>query len=271
MNSIKPMSRKKTALRELKVHGKGSTDHYALISNVDLTRLYMSVHLSPTTPQGLLNRCQMNIRLYFCRRANENMEKMTKSTFKLGQYPNGERYIYKAEDESTKNHKENDKTLVTGHMPADNVNTDNCPVNNFLKYVGKLNPNTDRLWQYPREVFLESDDVWYQNRPIGRNVLSEFMQKLSKAVPLSALYTNHSVRVTGATILGKGYSAPQIMAVTGHKASSSLAIYQRVSDEEKKLMGATIRNAINGGDQLALPAPQTRLPLMPGPSQYGIP
>ena len=98
----------KTAVRELKKCGKGSVTHYSQISDVDLARLYMSVHLTPNTPQGLMNRTQMNIRLNFCRRANENFEAMTKTTFKIGQYDTGVAYIFKAEDEETKNHKEGD-------------------------------------------------------------------------------------------------------------------------------------------------------------------
>ena len=218
----------KTALRELKQMGKGSTTHHPHISKTDLARMYMSVHLSPTTPVGLQNRCQMNVRLYFCRRANENMEKMLKSTFRLSHYENGDMYIYKAEDEQSKNHKENDRDLITGHMPADNINTDNCPVRTFLKYISKLNPRSERLWQHPKDQYNEDDQIWYQNRPMGRDALSKFMQKMSSACKLSQMYTNHSVRVTGATILSKScFSAPQIMAVTGHKSTSSLAVYQR--------------------------------------------
>ena len=55
---------------------------------------------------------------------------------------------------------------------------------------------------------------------------------------LSQIYTNHSIRATGATILGRNCSMPmaQIMAVTGHKSASSVAVYQRVSSKEKQVM-----------------------------------
>jgi hypothetical protein len=41
---------------------------------------------------------------------------------------------------------------------------------------------------------------------------------------------------TGATILGRNCSMAQIMAVTGHKSASSVAVYQRVSTKEKQVM-----------------------------------
>jgi hypothetical protein len=47
----------------------------------------------------------------------------------------------------------------------------------------------------------------------------------------------YSIRATGATILGRNCSMAQIMAVTGHKYASSVAVYQRVSSKEKQVMG----------------------------------
>ena len=48
------------------------------------------------------NRVQMNARLYFCRRANENMESMTKDTFVIRIYSvTGRRYVMKKVNEAT--------------------------------------------------------------------------------------------------------------------------------------------------------------------------
>jgi len=72
---------------------------------------------------------------------------------------------------------------------------------------------------------------------MGREKLASFLKVLSKKVPLSRVYTNHSVRVTGVSILGRGFSMPQIMSVSGHRSTSSLAVYQLVSYREKQAMG----------------------------------
>ena len=67
------------------------------------------------------------------------------------------------------------------------------------------------------------------------------MTKLSEALEgakLFQIYTNHSIRATGATILTKSMSSPsQIMAVTGHKSVQSLTVYQRTDIEEKIAIG----------------------------------
>ena len=35
-----------------------------------------------------------------------------------------------------------------------------CPVQSFVSYLQTLNPNNDRIWQRPRESFLETDETW---------------------------------------------------------------------------------------------------------------
>ena len=81
-------------------------------------------------------------------------------------------------------------------MPADEY----CPIINFEIYISKLNPDCDRLWQNPKDSYMSTDECWYQKKQIGRDSLSQFMPK---QIGLSTIYTNHSVRATDATILGK--------------------------------------------------------------------
>ncbi|CAG2198541.1 KCTD1_15 [Mytilus edulis] len=237
----------KTAKAEIKSVGKGDIVHYPEIESEDLTKLYNSIYLDPSTPFGLANRVQMNIRLYFCRRANENMESMTKETFVVKTYANtGRKYILKKVDEMTKNQRESDHEKVSGHMPEDPEMPEYCPVKNFETYLSKLHPDSDRLWQYPKESFNSSDECWFTKRPIGKDTLSSFLSTLSNKVGLSTTYTNHSIRATGATILGRNCSMAQIMSVTGHKSASSVAVYQRVSNREKQVMGEIITNSVRG-------------------------
>jgi hypothetical protein len=70
----------KLAMTEIKAAEKGEVEHYPKIEQADLQKMYGSVHLDCKTPTGLANLVQLNIRLYFCRRGNENMHTMTKTT-----------------------------------------------------------------------------------------------------------------------------------------------------------------------------------------------
>ena len=38
----------------------------------------------------------------------------------------------------------------------------------ILKYMNKLHPNLDDLWQRPRDSFDESKNIWYCKVPLGK-------------------------------------------------------------------------------------------------------
>ena len=89
------------------------------------------------------------------------------------------------------------------------------------------------------------------------------------------IYTNHSIRATGATILGRNCSMAQIMAVTRHKSASSVAVYQRVSSKEKQVMGDIITSSVRGEQPSQLssimpPHNTSRLQLMPPTQKFNI-
>ena len=85
------------------------------------------------------------------------------------------------------------------------------------------------------------------------------MTKLSEEAKLSQIYTNYSIRATGATMLEKSMFNPsQIMAVTGHKSVQSLTVYQRTDIEEKIAMGHAMGKSLTPKNSavLALPPPE---------------
>ena len=273
----------KAALAELKRIGKGSVQHHPVINESDRQKLYESKHMDPKTPCGLLNKVQFDVRLYFCRRSVENMHSMSKSTFEVLQEPkSGLKYVAKCTDELTKNHRGNDRETTSGVMP-ESPGSQFCPVRSFEKYISKLHPSCSSLWQRPRDSFDEDDEIWYCNVRLGEKTLASFMSKLSKDTDLSQMYTNHSIRATGATILTKSMFSPsQIMAVTGHKSVQSLTVYQRTDTEEKIAMGQAMGQslaphstdtvaALPSTATLALPPPESvdNSSLVPLPQEHG--
>ena len=121
-----------------------------------------------------------------------------------------------------KNHRANDRESISSVMP-EFPGSPYCPVKSFEMYISKLHPLCTSLWQRPKESFSDDDTVWYCNSRLGEKTLAKFITKLSEGAKLSQIYTNHSIRATGATILTKGMFNPsQIMAVTGHKSVNSL-------------------------------------------------
>jgi len=172
-----------------------------------------------------------------------------------------------------KNHRENDKEKTSGIIP-ESPGSEYCPVQSFAKYISKLHPSCDRLWQKPRDDFDDSDKTWYYNAPIGEKTLGNFMTSLSKLCRLSQIYTNHSIRATGATILAKNnYCDAQIMAVTGHKSVAALSMYQRVENEDKIKMSKSLSDSILKvpSKTLALPAATSTLALSAATSTLALP
>ena len=145
-------------------------------------------------------------------------------------------YIVKYYDEQTKNHQMDLTDIQTACM-VEIPESRYCPICSFLKYKEKLSPLLPDWWQSPKDKKWQHSDVWYMNKKLGHNPLSTFMSEVSHDADLSQSYTNHSIRVTGTTYLTcKQFTPKQIMSIMGHKSLNSLAIYQKVSTEEKLCM-----------------------------------
>ena len=229
------------------------------------------------SPQMLQDKVQFDIRFYFVRCANENVDKFTKKTFILELDPNtGIRYIRKNIDELTKNHQELDSEMVNAAMP-EQPNSDRCPVKNFMTYLSKLHPRCDFLWQHSKKVEdIKDSDVWYRPSKIGPNPLSTFMSRISHEADLSKVYTNHSIRSTATTFLGRAnFSPKQIMSVTGHRSLNSLAVYQKVSQNEKIAMGIAMNLYLQSDHQPAIQNASALRPIAlkqnPPPAALGAP
>ena len=180
------------------------------------------------------------------------MDQMLKSDFKLKYDTQSEEwYVKKVRDELTKNHRDME-SIVSGIMP-ENKRDPLCPVQSFRKYISHLNPDNKFMWQYPLEkVDPQKLDIWFSKKKFGKNPLASFMSDVSQKCGLSQIYTNHSIRVIGCTVLTLcKFPNSAIMSVSGHKSVQSLAIYQKTKDKEKKQMGhALFQSMTRSEDQI---------------------
>ena len=176
---------------------------------------------------------------------------MRVSDFKIGFNMKTETwYVQKIKDELTKNHKEAEN-IVTGLMP-ENKDDRLCPVRSFRKYLEHLEPNNPYLWQTPLKNGKKKNniDIWYGMQHMGKNTLSGFMKDVSKECQLSQIYTNHSIRVTGITVLTRqNFTNSEIMAVSGHKSVHSLVNYQKTRDTQKLEMGNVLLQSMTTNEE----------------------
>ena len=166
----------------------------------------------------------------------ENMDKFKKDDFtvKVDELTKL-RIVVKVSDELTKNHRtgEKKKDIERGFMCEDKSDPTFCPVENFITYKSRLNPDNPWFFQDPKPTVV-TDGVWYTKKKLGYNRLSSFMPMISEKAELSQVYTNHDIRATGITVLSRlGFKSADIMEVSGHRSVSSLTIYQKTSREDR--------------------------------------
>ena len=127
------------------------------------------------------------------------------------------------------------KIKTNKHLIISLIGSTICPVKIFTLYMNKLNKKGPVLWQRPKVEVRNSDPVWYDNAPIGKDTLNNTMKNLSKNAGLSKEYRNHSIRATVVTNLDtKGFEARHIMATTGHKSEVSIKNYSRKCPSAKR-------------------------------------
>lgn len=231
-------------LKTVKKEGRGNTDHYSEISRNDFQAI--SEKLDVDVPQQLQWFVFIITGLFFARRGCENYDKMKVSDFEFGVTAKGRRYVCMKRDELTKNHRENDTEKLAGGMIIQTCHA-KCPFTIFEKYVGKLNPLNPYLWQRCRDTYLTDDNVWYENRKIGVNIIRQFMSKVSIFCNLSKTYTNHCLRVSSCTILGESHSENDIKSISGHASNSALGIYKRIKESKKEEMALDLAKAMGVG------------------------
>ena len=177
---------------------------------------------------------------HFGRRGREGWSSMTKDFFTVSE--DGE-FVECSLTETSKNnqggHKQSDQDYSQNRMCGEAVQI-------FKFFKTKLNTNCNRLFQYPLNSFLISSDCWYANKPIGKNTLSQMMQRISEKCRLSKIYTCHSVRASCISVLFQaGVSTEKIISITRHKNNSSLKHYiSGMSNEQKEHCSSILSSSV---------------------------
>ena len=120
-----------------------------------------------------------------------------------------------------------------------------CPVTTFKFYKSKLNPNSLFLWQKPRQGRLHyTDEIWYEPRRVGKDLLERYMKFLQKSVKLDGDYTNHSIRAMVITNLDRdGFEGRHIIKLSSHKSENTIKEYSvQCPDSKRKEMFDSLTN-----------------------------
>ena len=177
------------------------------------------------------------------------MEKMRRDDFKVVFDAKNETwFVIKVRDELTKNHK-GIEDPEAGLMP-ENKDDKMCPVSSFNMYLQHLHPENPYLWRKVLEKPNKfNPNIWYSKQHLGKHTLAKFMSDISEKCQLSKIYTNHSIRVTGVTILTRmKFAASEIMSITGHKSVQILTRYQSTQDKKKIQIGNVMHGCMTSSE-----------------------
>lgn len=236
---IKTTNAKKAVKAILKKCGKGHVSHTQIISDNDLEKL---ATFNTTTPLNIQLKTWFLLHFHLALRGNENCHDMTKEDILFGS-EDGVKYV-ELRDMLTKNHRGN-TTDKSNEAKMFSTSDKNCPVLLVEKYLSKLNPDNNFIWQRPKKKFCESSPIWFDNAKIGANTMSTFMKTLSSLAKLSKVYTNHCPRATCITILGKTYQDTDVASHSGHQSLTALKIYKKTSESTKKNMSHTLTSILS--------------------------
>ena len=89
------------------------------------------------------------------------------------------------------------------------------------------------------------ENVWYLNRPLGKNSIGEFLSKASKLLPATSCnrkkVSNHSARKTAITnLMDNNVNPLHVGQLSGHKNMDSLRSYHTASFKRQKEMSMIV-------------------------------
>ena len=227
--------------------GKGGVQHKPVILGSDLEKIRTSPFLSTATPAGLLRRTWFYVSLHWCRSGREGQRHLRRESFKFTRDVSGREFVVITKGDATKMHPggQNSKSLDERERLY-STGADDDAFASLKLYISRLNPSCTAFFQQPKQGVTNDDAVWYANRPLGINRLGKMMKNISAGAKLSQIYTNHSVRTTGITLLpNRNIPDCHIMFVSGHSIDQSKPHYiTQPSGLQLEIVSGSISNAL---------------------------
>ena len=123
-----------------------------------------------------------------------------------------------------------------------------CPINLF-KLFRDHRPEEAKLKGFPFFLGIawkNDGNIWYTNRPMGKNKISEMLPEARKLLKLPGKVANHSVRKTGISQLLDA-DIPEIFVAqhSGMKNTDSLKAYKNASEKHQVRMSNVLNDITN--------------------------
>ena len=154
-------------IKQMKKHCMQNTTHKPVIEPEDLKKLKNSESISLTHPLSLLRNVWFHISLFWCRRGFEGQRSLKRSSFVFREDAKGDLFVTMAHDERTKNHpggvSDEGTYEKNARMYKTSSKTDGYTA--LEKFLSKLNPECEALFQDPKRNWRAWDKVWFSKHP----------------------------------------------------------------------------------------------------------
>ena len=211
-------------IKVMREAGLDTTQHKLAVQKEDMAKIRQNMNMD--TPKGLQDKVFIDIVLQFARHGREGLRELTKHSFVINRDAAGRLYATPAYNEQQKNHNgQNPKVHDPRKVMYEQAGDPKCPVKALQMCLSKLHPDCEAFFQRPKSKY-SRDGIWYDNVPVGKNLLSSKMSRISREAGCSEVYTNHCLRATATTVLAHaGIEHNDICAVTGHRSVDTIRQY----------------------------------------------
>ncbi|XP_033111585.1 uncharacterized protein LOC117112594 [Anneissia japonica] len=212
----------KASVKKLEMEGKAATKHYDPISDEDMRKIQASLDMDHNV--GLQRKVFIDMMLYFCNtnRGRDSLRLLQPSDFIFLKSDDGREYVELCDMETT-NHRFDNGCRQGGQM-FEIPGHPRCPVKSLKKYLSKLNPAIDVLFQRPTAKFVEQSPTWYDNAVLGVNKIGTLMKDISEEAGCTTVYTNHCLRAT-AVSKADSLKYAEIIKMAGYMPEDCFAHY----------------------------------------------
>ena len=228
-----------SVLKELHKNGIRNDKKQVEVISCELeNRLWNEGILGDNTPEKLLDTLVVCFGLNLALRSGKEHRSLRPDMLVLKEPTDSKPYIVYSECGSKNNpggmkHRKVTNKVVKIYL--NDTDPNRCVIQLYKKYMALRPANAPDDAFYLQPLRKPLPDCWYQAKPVGHNVLSKMVKKLTDKVGAKRYYTNHSLRRTCATRLyQEGPDEQRIMAITGHRSTDAIRTYKKISTAQEE-------------------------------------
>lgn len=174
--------------------------HSVSINPQDMQKILSSGVIGGTAPLLLLRACWFNILLHFDVGDHLKQRRLSKQQFVIHCDSSGQEHVKMVNcfPYNQQRMNSNVSSPTTMHsVPGHPL----CPVALLKKYLSKLHPESDALFQCPVQYKVDdSVPVWYEKQAVGVHALEGMMTCISREAGLSRIYSNGCLRKSSSLV-----------------------------------------------------------------------